>query len=90
MNQQKGQQIDNRVRQKDGIIRYFWITIGAISFVLGTAGIVLPLLPTVPFYMLAVFALTRGSERFHRMFMESKFNRFIARSILYIRCQEYW
>ena len=75
MNQQKGQQIDNRVRQKDGIIRYFWITIGAISFVLGTAGIVLPLLPTVPFYMLTVFALARGSERFHRMFMESKFNR---------------
>ena len=74
MNQQKGQQIDNRVRQKDGIIRYFWITIGAISFVLGTAGIVLPLLPTVPFYMLTVFALARGSERFHRMFMESKFN----------------
>ena len=75
MNQQKGQQIDNRVRQKDGIIRYFWITIGAISFVLGTVGIVLPLLPTVPFYMLTVFALARGSERFHRMFMESKFNR---------------
>ena len=71
MNQQKGQQIDNRVRQKDGIIRYFWITIGAISFVLGTAGIVLPLLQTVPLYLLTVFALARGSERILRMFMVS-------------------
>ena len=53
------------------VIRYVFLTIGAISFCLGTAGIVLPLLPTVPFYMLALFCLARGSERFHKMFLES-------------------
>ena len=53
------------------VIRYIFLTIGAISFALGTAGIVLPLLPTVPFYMLTLFCLARGSERFHRMFLES-------------------
>ena len=53
------------------IIRYIFLTIGAISFALGTAGIVLPLLPTVPFYMLTLFCLARGSERFHKMFLES-------------------
>lgn len=53
------------------VVRYIFLTVGAISFVLGTAGIVLPLLPTVPFYMLTLFCLARGSERFHNMFLES-------------------
>ena len=53
------------------VVRYIFLTIGAVSFVLGTAGIVIPLLPTVPFYMLTLFCLARGSERFHTMFLES-------------------
>ena len=53
------------------VVRYVFLTIGAISFALGTAGIILPLLPTVPFYMLTLFCLARGSERFHKMFLES-------------------
>ena len=53
------------------VVRYIFLTVGAISFVLGTAGIVIPLLPTVPFYMLTLFCLARGSERFHKMFLES-------------------
>lgn len=53
------------------VVRYVFLTIGAISFALGTAGIVLPLLPTVPFYMLTLFCLARGSERFYKMFLES-------------------
>ena len=53
------------------VIRYIFLTVGAISFALGTAGIVLPLLPTVPFYMLTLFCLARGFERFHNMFLES-------------------
>ena len=53
------------------VVRYIFLTIGTISFCLGTTGIVLPVLPTVPFYMLTLFCLARGSERFHRMFLES-------------------
>lgn len=53
------------------VVRYIFLTVGAISFVLGTAGIVIPLFPTVPFYMLTLFCLDRGSERFHNMFLES-------------------
>ena len=53
------------------VVRYVFLAIGAISFALGTVGIVLPLLPTVPFYMLTLFCLARGSERFHKMFLES-------------------
>lgn len=54
------------------VIRYIFLTIGTISFCLGTVGIVLPILPTVPFYMLTLFCLARGSERFHRMFLGSQ------------------
>ena len=53
------------------VVRYVFLALGAITFALGTAGIVLPLLPTVPFYMLTLFCLARGSERFHKMFLES-------------------
>lgn len=53
------------------IIRYLFLTIGGLSFVLGTAGIVLPLLPTVPFYMLTLFCLARGSNTIHKKFIES-------------------
>ena len=41
-------------------IKAGWLTLGLLSLALGTAGIVLPLLPTVPFYMLTVFALPKG------------------------------
>ena len=53
------------------IVRSVFLTIGAISFVLGTIGIVIPLFPTIPFYMLTVFCFARGSERFHKMFLAS-------------------
>ena len=59
------------VQHSNVVVRYVFLTIGAISFALGTAGIILPLLPTVPLYMLALFCLARGSERLHIMFLES-------------------
>ena len=59
------------VQHSNVVVRYVFLTLGAITFALGTAGIVLPLLPTVPFYMLALFCLARGSERLHKMFLES-------------------
>ena len=58
-------------QHRNVVVRYVFLTIGAISFALGTAGIVLPLLPTVPFYMLTLFCLARGSERLHKIFFAS-------------------
>lgn len=46
-------------------IKVGWLTLGFLSLALGTAGIVLPLLPTVPFYMLTVFCFAKGSNRLH-------------------------
>ena len=46
-------------------MRIFWFLIGCISLGLGVLGIVLPLLPTVPFILLAAFCYARSSERVH-------------------------
>ena len=36
-------------------LKIFWIALGFICLALGTIGIALPILPTVPFYMATVF-----------------------------------
>lgn len=53
-------------------MRVFWGTIGAMALVLGAAGVVLPLLPTVPFVLLAVFCFARSSEKMHQWLLEHR------------------
>ena len=64
------EEITKEVQESTGVIRYVWILLGAISFGLGSLGIVLPLLPTVPFYLFAVFCFARGSKRFYANYVE--------------------
>ena len=43
-----------------------YICLGLLCITLGTIGIVMPLLPTTPFYLLGAFCFTKGSPRLHR------------------------
>lgn len=46
-------------------MRYLWATLGLICVGLGLIGILLPILPTVPFMLLAAFFFSKSSERLH-------------------------
>ncbi len=46
-------------------MRPLWLIVGFVATALGLAGIVLPLVPATPFFLLAAFAFARSSPRFH-------------------------
>ncbi len=54
------------------MIRYFWMIVGGGSLGLGTLGIFLPLLPTVPFYLLAAFGFSKSSSKLHKWLLNHK------------------
>jgi uncharacterized membrane protein YbaN (DUF454 family) len=47
-------------------MRFVWAALGCICIGLATIGVILPLLPTVPFLLLAAFCFARSSERLHQ------------------------
>ena len=49
-----------------GTARLIWLTVGTLALVLGAIGVVLPLLPTTPFVLVAAFAYAKSSDRLHR------------------------
>lgn len=55
------------------IKKSLFIILGGISFILGTLGLSLPFIPTVPFYMLTSFLLLRSSEKLYNKFVQSTY-----------------
>ncbi|MCO4337846.1 YbaN family protein [Staphylococcus agnetis] len=53
-------------------MRYVLIAIGVIFTLLGFTGAVLPLLPTMPFLLVAVICFAKSSERFHDWLVQTK------------------
>ena len=50
-------------------LKIFWMILGFLCFGIGTVGIVLPILPTVPFYMATLFFFANSSEKLHSWFL---------------------
>lgn len=52
------------------LARTAWLIGGLISVALGTIGIALPLLPTVPFYILAAFCFARSNRAWEQRLLD--------------------
>jgi len=53
-------------------VRLLWAVLGLICVGLGMLGVILPLLPTVPFMLLAAFFFARSSERLHNWLLSHR------------------
>lgn len=53
-------------------MRYFWLILGISCVGFAAIGVVTPLLPTVPFLLLAAYFFSRSSERLHHWLLSHK------------------
>lgn len=54
-------------------MKELWVGIGLLSMAIGILGIVLPILPTTPFFLVTAYSFTKGSERFSKWFHSRPF-----------------
>lgn len=52
--------------------RYLMMAGGGMCVILGSIGIVMPLLPTTPFLLLAAFLFSKSSDAFHKRLMSNR------------------
>lgn len=51
------------------IKKLFFLILGCVCLILGGIGVVLPILPTVPFFLVTVFCFANSSKKLHDWFV---------------------
>lgn len=62
-----------RKQEETYLARLFWITCGILSLFIGVLGIILPLLPTTPFVLLAAALFAKSSARLYNYLAANKY-----------------
>ena len=57
------------------LLKFIYIFLGILFLFIGLIGVVLPILPTTPFVLLASFFITKGSDRINNRFKKTKLYR---------------
>ena len=57
---------------KNPFLRTFLFVVGVLATILGLIGVALPLLPTVPFILLAAWCFLKSSDRAYRLLRSQK------------------
>lgn len=61
--------MEKKNKTRKNPLKIVWIVLGFLCLGLGTVGIVLPILPTVPFYMATLFCFAKSSKKLHDWFI---------------------
>lgn len=57
---------------KKNPLKLLWLLLGLICLGLGCVGVVLPIIPSVPFFLVTVFCFAKSSKKLHDWFLSTK------------------
>lgn len=53
-------------------MKLLWLLLGLVCLGLGCVGVVLPIIPSVPFFLVTVFCFAKSSKKLHDWFLSTK------------------